>query len=61
MKRLVSAVLILMDAADNGQYGDGADYKIGVVTGTVSQGEDEYRGAENAVAKYGDMIARHLS
>lgn len=31
-------------------------YKIGLVTGTVSQGEDEYRAAEKMVAKYGDMI-----
>ena len=29
-----------------------ADFKIGVVTGTVSQGEDEYRGAEAAIQKY---------
>ncbi len=31
-------------------------FKIGVVTGTVSQGEDEYRGAENVIAKYGKEI-----
>ncbi len=31
-------------------------FKIGVVTGTVSQGEDEYRGAEFAKAKYGAEI-----
>ncbi|MGI6129050.1 MAG: DUF3798 domain-containing protein [bacterium] len=31
-------------------------YKIGLVTGTASQGEDEYRAAENMVAKYGNMI-----
>ena len=31
-------------------------FKIGVVTGTVSQGEDEYRGAEFVVAKYPGMI-----
>ncbi|HHV06967.1 MAG TPA: DUF3798 domain-containing protein [Firmicutes bacterium] len=32
------------------------EFKIGLVTGTVSQGEDEYRAAEKMVAKYGDMI-----
>lgn len=32
------------------------DYKIGIVTGTVSQGEEEYEAARNMVAKYGDMI-----
>ncbi len=31
-------------------------FKIGLVTGTVSQNEEEYRGGEYAVAKYGDMI-----
>ncbi|MCA8959602.1 MAG: DUF3798 domain-containing protein [Planctomycetes bacterium] len=29
------------------------DFKIGILTGTVSQGEDEYRGAEYVVRKYG--------
>lgn len=33
-----------------------ADFKIGVVTGTVSQGEDEYRGAEAAIQKYPGLI-----
>ena len=31
-------------------------FKIGVVTGTVSQGEDEYRGAEAVMKKYGKEI-----
>lgn len=31
-------------------------FKIGVVTGTVSQGEDEYRGAEAVVKKFGKEI-----
>lgn len=31
-------------------------YKIGIMTGTVSQGEEEYRAAEKMKAKYGDMI-----
>lgn len=33
-----------------------ANYKIGVMTGTVSQGEEEFRAGENMKAKYGDMI-----
>lgn len=32
------------------------DFKIGIITGTVSQGEEEYRAAENMKAKYGDKI-----
>lgn len=35
-------------------------FKIGVMTGTVSQGEDEYRGGERVVAKYGDRI-KHVT
>lgn len=35
-------------------------YKIGVVTGTVSQGEEEFRAAENLIKKYGDMI-KHVT
>src|SRR5690554_6202991 len=31
-------------------------YKIGVMTGTVSQGEEEFRAGENMKEKYGDMI-----
>ena len=31
-------------------------YKIGIITGTVSQGEEEYQEAQNMKAKYGDMI-----
>ena len=33
-----------------------SDYKIGIVTGTVSQGEEEYNAGVNMKAKYGDMI-----
>ena len=32
---------------------EGEDYHIGLVTGTVSQSEDEIRGAEAAIEKYG--------
>lgn len=32
-----------------------AKFHIGVVTGTVNQGEDEVRGAEAMIAKYGDV------
>lgn len=32
------------------------NYKIGIVTGTVSQGEEEFNAAQDMIAKYGDMI-----
>lgn len=41
--------------APNGEE-EAASYKIGIMTGTVSQGEEEFRMAENMKAKYGDMI-----
>ena len=31
-------------------------FKIGIMTGTVSQGEDEYRGAERMARRYGDRV-----
>ncbi len=34
----------------------GESYKIGIMTGTVSQNEEEYRAAESVMAKYGDLI-----
>jgi len=37
----------------------GLDFKIGIMTGTVSQGEDEYRGAERVIAKYGSKKILH--
>lgn len=33
-----------------------SQYRIGVMTGTVSQGEEEFRAAENMKATYGDKI-----
>jgi len=37
------------------------DYKIGVFTGTVSQGEEEFRAAENMIAKYGEDVIVHMT
>jgi len=37
------------------------DYKIGVFTGTVSQGEEEFRAAENMIAKYGADKIVHMT
>lgn len=38
------------------QTSDSSNYKIGIMTGTVAQGEEEYRAAEKMLAKYGDKI-----
>lgn len=37
------------------------DYKIGIFTGTVSQGEEEFRAAENMIAKYGNDVIVHMT
>lgn len=36
-------------------------FKIGLVTGTVSQGEEEFRAGENAVEKYGKDVIKHVT
>ncbi|WP_250859063.1 DUF3798 domain-containing protein [Oceanirhabdus seepicola] len=36
-------------------------YKIGIMTGTVTQNEEEYRAAQRVKAKYGDMIIHQTS
>ena len=33
-----------------------APFHIGIVTGTVSQSEDDLRGAELMIQKYGDVV-----
>ena len=67
MKKILSLLMCLMlltglvgcAGSTNPTAGDNAssgDYKIGIITGTVSQGEEEYRQAEKMKAKYGDKI-----
>ena len=66
MNRLRNAVVLLLLAVlavtmvgcgGNGEETGGeSSFKIGIVTGTVSQGEDEYRAAEIMVERYGDRV-----
>jgi hypothetical protein len=44
--------------ADEGKE---ASIKIGLITGTVSQGEEEYRAAEAMIAKYGSDVILHAT
>ena len=62
MKRILALILVtilvlstLVGCGTKDAGGDGS-YKIGIVTGTVSQGEEEYNAAQDMIAKYGDMI-----
>lgn len=37
------------------------DFKIGIMTGTVSQGEDEFRAAQMLTARFGEDHIRHVT
>jgi len=37
------------------------DFKIGIMTGTVSQGEDEFRAAQMVIRKYGADHVKHVT
>ncbi len=54
MKKILVASMLLVLALS--MMVSAASFKIGVITGTVSQGEDEYRGAEAMIKKYPDLI-----
>ena len=68
MKRLAALLLALVmvfslvacsgsgSSTSNQSASSSSSYKIGIVTGTVSQGEEEYQAAQNLKAKYGDMV-----
>ena len=62
MKRLVTLLLALVmvfslvACGGSSEEAASAEYKIGIITGTVSQGEEEYQAAQNLKAKYGDKV-----
>ncbi len=62
MKRLLS-VLIILSLAVIPAFS--ASYHVGIVTGTVSQSEDDLRGAEALIAEYGSVedggIIQHMT
>ena len=55
---LLAVMLILSVVAceRGGKEPAGGDYKIGVYTGTVSQGEEEYQAGQKMKERYGDKI-----
>lgn len=54
-------LILLIVATVFGQSVLAKNYKIGVFTGTVSQGEEEFRAAENMIAKYGADKIVHMT
>lgn len=63
MKKLILAVALSVFAALPACAA--APFHMGIVTGTVSQGEDNVRGAERLIAMYGDVskggMIRHVT
>ncbi|MGI6075218.1 MAG: DUF3798 domain-containing protein [Pyramidobacter sp.] len=56
MKRVRAALFLMAALAAGAAFAaEPAKFHIGVCTGTVSQTEDELRGAEALIAKYGDV------
>ncbi|HDP76742.1 MAG TPA: DUF3798 domain-containing protein [Mesotoga infera] len=51
------ALLVLLVVLVSAAFMFAADFHIGVVTGTVSQSEDDLRGAEALIKKYGDAAS----
>ena len=62
MKKLLSVLMVLVVCVG---FAAAADYHIGIVTGTVSQSEDDLRGAEALIAEYGAVadggIIQHMT
>ena len=57
MKRFSVLVLALIMLVSFAVISQAADFKIGIMTGTVSQGEEEFMAAQDMIEKYGaDMI-----
>ncbi|HCO70428.1 MAG TPA: hypothetical protein DIT26_07640, partial [Mesotoga infera] len=51
------ALLVLLVVLVSAAFMFAAEFHIGVVTGTVSQSEDDLRGAEALIKKYGDAAS----
>lgn len=67
MKKIISLMMVLVltfslvaCGAKDGGGGEGAS-KIGIVTGTVSQGEEGFRTGEGLLAEYGPDKIKHIT
>lgn len=58
---LVLTLLVVLTVCGEQNTALAQDYKIGIFTGTVSQGEEEFRAAENMMAKYGEDMIIHMT
>ena len=64
-KRIAQFALALCIAVPGAAALAAAKYHVGIITGTVNQGEDEVRGAEAMIKEYGDVknggMIQHLT
>ncbi|MBL7124419.1 MAG: DUF3798 domain-containing protein [Actinobacteria bacterium] len=58
---LVSIVVMCLFLAAFSALGQGGNWKIGIMTNTVTQNEEEYRAAQNILAKYGEEHVIHMT
>lgn len=65
---LLLAIVMVISATGCGKTedapatgGENLGFKIGLVTDTVSQGEEEFRAGENMVKKYGKDVVKHVT
>jgi hypothetical protein len=54
-KTMACLALLLCTAVPASMAQAAAAYHVGIITGTVNQGEDEVRGAEAMIKEYGDV------
>lgn len=50
-----------VDGEEVAEVEEGLGFKIGLATSTVSQNEEEFRAAEEMVARYGADVIRHVT
>jgi hypothetical protein len=58
---LISIVVMCLFLAAYSALGQGGNWKIGIMTNTVTQNEEEYRAAQNILAKYGEEHVIHMT
>lgn len=60
---LISIVVMCLFLAVSSALGQGGgdNWKIGIMTNTVTQNEEEYRAAQNVLAKYGEEHIIHMT
>lgn len=58
---VVAMVMSMAACGDQATIGKDAKWKIGIMTNTVSQNEEEYRAAQNVLAKYGADHVIHMT